>query len=138
MIAESGAAKGTYMDEPSAVAATVPPLLDGEQIDGLIAAAGVDGTRAILDAFWRSTDKLFRALQEQLSRGDTAEAARTAHALKGSSLNVGATRLSCAARNIEEACRRLDAPCALDRLDGARAQYGATVAAFAAHLANAA
>ena len=126
------------MDEPNAAAATVPPVLDREQIDGLIAAAGVDGTKSILDAFWRSTDTLFRAMQDQLARGDVAEAARTAHALKGSSLNVGATQLSCSARKIEEACRRMDAPCALDRLNGARAEYGDTVAAFAAHLANAA
>ena len=117
---------------------SVEPVLDCEQIDGLVAAAGVEGAREILSAFWRSTDTLFRALQEQLSGGDLAEAARTAHALKGSSLNVGALRLSAAARAIEECCKRQDPASALQRLGGAEAGYAETVAAFDAHLSAAA
>ncbi|HXI86507.1 MAG TPA: Hpt domain-containing protein [Parvularculaceae bacterium] len=114
------------------------PILDREQINGLVAAAGVDGTREILNAFWRSTDVLFRALQDQLSRGDLVEAAKSAHALKGSSLNVGALRLSAAARHIEECCRAQNGGAALDRLSSAEAGYAETVAAFDAHLATAA
>lgn len=114
------------------------PVLDCEQIDGLVAAAGVDAAREILSAFWRSTDALLKSLQDQLSNGDLVEAARTAHALKGSSLNVGALRLSAAARAIEECCKRQDPQSALQRLCGAEAGYAETVAAFNAHLATAA
>lgn len=114
------------------------PILDPEQIDGLVAAAGVDGTREILAAYWRSTDTLLRSLQDQLSRGDVIEAAKTAHALKGSSLNVGATRLSWSARAIEDACRVKDASGALACLDGARSNYADTVEAIDAHLSAAA
>jgi HPt (histidine-containing phosphotransfer) domain-containing protein len=110
-------------------------ILDCEQIDGLVAAAGIAGTLEILDAFWRSSDNLIRALQEQLQRGDLVEASRTAHALKGSSLNVGAMRLSCAARSIEDACRTRDANGALKRLENVETQYAETVEAFNAHLA---
>lgn len=114
------------------------PLLDSEQIDGLIAAAGVCGAQEILDAFWRSTDKLLQALYDQLSTGDFDEASRTAHALKGSSLNVGAMSLSCAARAIEDACRTGDGSGALDRLSTAKSRYAETADAFASHLASAA
>jgi HPt (histidine-containing phosphotransfer) domain-containing protein len=114
------------------------PILDREQIDGLVAAAGVAGTREILAAFWRSTDTLLRTLQEQLSRGDVTEAAKTAHALKGSSLNVGATRLSISVRAIEDACRTKNAANALKSLDGAQTNYADTVKAFDAHLGAAA
>lgn len=114
------------------------PLLDREQIDSLLAAAGVAGTRDILDAFWRSTDTLFQALRDQLARGDLAEAARTAHALKGSALNVGALRLSGGARAIELSCRGMDGAAALRCLCGAEAHYEETIAAFDAHLGDAA
>jgi HPt (histidine-containing phosphotransfer) domain-containing protein len=130
---------GSADDEPAKGAdVRCAPIIDTEQIDGLVAAAGVEGTRDILNAFWRSTDTLLRALQDQLSRGDVVEAAKTAHALKGSSLNVGAMRLSTSARAIEDACRTKDAPAALKRLEGARSNYSDTVKAFDAHLSAAA
>lgn len=106
------------------------PLLDREQIDGLIAAAGVDGTREIIDTFWRSTDQIIAALRAELGAGDLAAAARSAHALKGSALNVGAMRFSCAARGLEDACKTGDAAAAESRLDTALTHYEETVAAF--------
>ena len=114
------------------------PVLDREQIDGLIAAAGVDGAREILATFWRSTESLMAALKAQLIEGDLEEAARTAHALKGSALNVGAMRLSCSARSVEDACRSADTSGALKRLDGAEAQCGGAAAAFDAVFSTAA
>jgi HPt (histidine-containing phosphotransfer) domain-containing protein len=128
----------SLQDGPAKDQGLTAPILDTEQIDGLVAAAGVAGTKEILAAFWRSTDTLLRTLQEQLSRGDVIEAAKTAHALKGSSLNVGATRLSHSARAIEDACRTRDAAGALKRLEGARSNYSVTVEAFDAHLGAAA
>lgn len=113
-------------------------LIDREQIDGLIAAAGVDATREILDAFRRSTDGLLAKLREDLARGDFTEAARTAHAIKGSSANVGALMLSSAARSVEEACKTQDCGAALGEIEDVGAQFAATLNALDAILAEAA
>lgn len=114
------------------------PLIDIEQINGLLSAAGVDATREILAAFWRSTETLVAALQDQLGQGDLHEASRTAHALKGSALNVGALRLSCAARAIEACCREDDPGGALRNLSGVAGHVAETAAAFDAHFSAAA
>lgn len=111
--------------------------IDCGQIDGLVEAAGVDGALEILAAFWRSTDSLLGSLKTQLTANDQTEASRTAHAIKGSALNVGATRLSDAIRAIEECCRRSDTAAALALLVEAERQYALTIAAFDAHLASA-
>ena len=107
-------------------------IVDREQIDGLIAAAGVEGARDILRAFWRSTDHLIAALKDQLSRGDLFEASRTAHSLKGSALNVGALQLSLFARSIEEACKAEDRIAAQTRLPAARDCCARAVGAYEA------
>ena len=109
-------------------------LLDREQIDSLVAAAGVDGTWEILDAFRRSTDDLLAKLHVELASGDLAEAARTAHALKGSAANVGALTLSSAARKVEDACRSQNGAGAQESLAGAGSHFEATLAAFKAVL----
>ncbi|MEM8770589.1 MAG: Hpt domain-containing protein [Pseudomonadota bacterium] len=83
--------------------------IEFDQINGLIAAAGVDGTREIVDAFWRSTIQLGDALAAQVNEGALDAAAKTAHAIKGSAANIGAARLSDSAAMIEIACRENDA-----------------------------
>ena len=114
------------------------PVLDPEQIDGLISAAGVEGAQDILQAFWRSTDNLIADLQKQLGERDWESASRTAHALKGSSLNVGAVGLSDSARAIEDACRENDVAAAQESLNSVQTFYSETVEAFAARFAAAA
>lgn len=104
--------------------------VDLDQVDGLIAAAGVAGAREIFDAFWRSTERLFAQLGTQIAAGDFAEAARSAHSLKGSAMNVGAIRFSLTARAIEDACRRSDAAAAAAALPAARSHYEKTARAF--------
>lgn len=81
------------------------PVLEFEQLNGLVAAAGAQGVREIIDAFWRSTDSLINTLDEQIAAGDMDELAKTAHAIKGSAANVGATLVADAARNVEAASR---------------------------------
>ena len=110
------------------------PCIDSSQIDGLVDAAGREGALEILDAFWRSTQSLLASLRAQLAAADAAEASRTAHALKGSALNVGATRLSRMARAIEDRCRSNDPAGALAMMDCADRSYAETVAAFETHL----
>lgn len=111
-------------------------LVDSEQVEGLISAAGLVGARDILQAFWRSTDTLLAALRIQLARGELAEAARTAHSLKGSALNVGAMQISIAARAIEAACKADDASAAAKRLPATTNHCAETARAFDALLSR--
>ncbi len=83
-------------------------MIDAEQLGGLLEAAGLDGLNAILDAFWRSTDDLLAALKAETDARDVDQAAKTAHAVKGSAANVGAHALAEAARLVENACRDQD------------------------------
>ncbi|MBB5518376.1 Hpt domain-containing protein [Amphiplicatus metriothermophilus] len=109
-------------------------IIDTSQIDGLVEAAGPEGAAEILAAFWRSTDELLARLARQLKEQDVEEASRTAHALKGSALNVGAAKFSDLARAIEEGCRAGDPDKALALLDQTDALRTETKAAFARRL----
>ncbi len=79
--------------------------LNLEQINNLIDAAGVDNTKDILDAFWRSTEALMNELQAQLTGGDFSNARNSAHAIKGSAANIGASTVQEVATSIENACK---------------------------------
>ncbi len=81
------------------------PVLEAEQIETLIASAGVEVTASILEAFWVSNDELVKALNRQLSQGALSDAAKSAHALKGSAANLGAVALADIAKMLEMACR---------------------------------
>ena len=83
----------------------VMSALEFEQLNGLVAAAGAEGVREIINAFWRSTDSLAEALLGQIESGNLDEASRTAHAIKGSAANVGATLIADSAREVENAAR---------------------------------
>ena len=76
-----------------------------EQLDGLIEAAGCEGAREILNAFWRSTSDLLGALETQIAQTDFNAAAQTAHAIKGSAANVGAVGIAEKAYQIELASK---------------------------------
>lgn len=102
------------------------PTLEPEQLNALLGAAGPDGVRDIMEAFWRSTDQLIAAMREQADGADFAEAARTAHALKGSAANIGAALLTSLARAMEAACKAGDAPTLLTRVEQAQAAVGVT------------
>ncbi len=110
-------------------------ILETEQLDGLLAAAGCEGVNQILQAFWRSTNDLLGALKAHLDSENWAEAAKAAHALKGSSANVGACLLAMAAREIENQCRTTDADGAQKALAETGAAYERTKSAFDEHLA---
>lgn len=112
-------------------------LVDFSQIDALLSAAGRDGVNAIMDAFWRSSDQLIERLRIQIGCEDFSEAARTAHALKGSALNVGASLLAGAARAIETACMATDAISAGDALCAIEAAYERTRAVMTDRIAAA-
>ena len=111
-----------------------PAILEVEQIDGLLEAAGTDGVREIMSAFWRSSDALTLGLSTHLDTEDTTGAARTAHALKGSAANVGACQLADCARLIEDHCKSGDLQAAKEALVKLSLIYQETRAAVESHL----
>lgn len=111
--------------------------LQADQVDGLVAAAGVDGAREILEAFRRSTEELLEALSTQIRGRDFGAAMATAHAVKGSAANVGARRLSQAAAELEIACRQGAEDGVDNLLEAVRSDFSAARRCFEEHLANA-
>jgi HPt (histidine-containing phosphotransfer) domain-containing protein len=109
-------------------------LLEPEQIDSLLDVAGVDGVKDILAAFWRSTDELSADLSRCAATGEYSQAARTAHALKGSAANVGAQRLSEAARDVELKSKNGDLAAMRDAVERLAAIYCETRAALEGHV----
>jgi len=110
-------------------------MIEHEQIDGLIDAAGADVAEAVLEAFWTSADDLVLQARAALAAGDAEGLDRAGHALKGAALNVGAVAVAEAARRIEAAARAGElSPVgeALDRIDDVVAP---AKAAFAARIA---
>lgn len=124
----------THAAAPAGGAEDGGVVIDASQIDGLIEAAGPEGAAEILGAFWRSTDELLSRLAQQLENREVDDASRTAHALKGSALNVGALKFSNLARAIEDGCRAGDPERALALLAETDRLRVETEAAFKARL----
>lgn len=111
--------------------------IDLEQIDGLISAAGVDGAREILNAYWRSTGELIDALAAQIQDQAFDLAANTAHAIKGASANVGAAGVADAAGRLEQACKTGDEGLAPQLLGLTRDELNDAQSVLEAHLKKA-
>lgn len=111
--------------------------LELDQIDGLIAAAGVDGTKEIMATFWRSTSELLDTLASQIEQNALNGAAATAHAIKGSAANVGALRLANAASQLEDVCKCEAADQARATMQVIREEFAAVRSCFDQHLAKA-
>lgn len=116
------------------IASEQPDLVDFSQIDALLDAAGRDGVNDIMLAFWRSTEKLTRQLRTEIDTEKLIDAARTAHAIKGSAANVGASRLSSSARSVETGCKMNDAAAAIVALEDLVRTYEATRRVLTAHI----
>lgn len=144
----SAAGFSSYLTKPvnlRELAASIGGVLGGEAPDvpqpcGAQASAGE--TEKVDHARWRELQELmgegFLSLAEifvsdvparlgqvedALAQGDFETARRAAHALKGSSANIGATRLSQRAKELEWACRGADAPSARQLLASVRAEF---------------
>jgi HPt (histidine-containing phosphotransfer) domain-containing protein len=105
-------------------------IIEPEQIETLVASAGVEMTQTILDAFWTSNQEILVNLQSQLAGGDLDEAAKSAHALKGSAANLGAVVLAEQARLLEIACQAMEAPSAREVMEAIPDSISRTRAAF--------
>ena len=110
--------------------------MDVAQIDSLVAAAGPDGAREILEAFWSSTTSLLQSLEKELHDAAFDIAAQTAHAVKGSAANVGANRLSKRVAMIEIACREGNHQHALDSLPSASKDFEEFKVCFDEHISS--
>ncbi len=108
-----------------------------DQLDALVAAAGVNGAREILDAFSRSTEELLALLSAQMNNGDLELAANTAHAIKGMAANVGAACLSSTASDLEIACKDENADAAPGLVRDAHADFEAARGRLLEHLQQA-
>jgi len=113
-------------------------LVDFSQIDALLEVAGREGVSDIMEAFWRSTDSLTLQLRSLLNERNYADAAKAAHALKGSAANVGAQLLAVAARGIELGCKGSDAEAAGSALQTLQDAYERTRRAMTERIAQAA
>ena len=112
-------------------------VIEKEQLEGLLQVAGPAGVRDILEAFWRSTDELFHSIAQDIRLGQYEDAARGAHALKGSAANVGALLLTATARALESGCRERDVAALQTALSGAPSAVEKTKTAFDDRLADA-
>lgn len=83
------------------------PVFDRARLDELKSMLG-PALAEVLRAWLADVPGLIGALQTACAGGNAAEAALTAHALKGSCSNVGALRLQALARELER--RLLDQP----------------------------
>ncbi len=111
--------------------------IETDQLNGLIAAAGVDGAREILNAFWQSTEELLDVLSKQVNAGDLELASKTAHAIKGMAANVGAARLSSTASDLEVACKNHSRDAAPKLMGNAHSDFEAARGELLEHLRKA-
>jgi CheY-like chemotaxis protein len=90
-----------------AIAETPPiaaPLLDEGKLTSLDHVVGQAGTRKLLDLLRVELDERPQLIVGMIERGSRSAVMAEAHALKGATFNVGATRVGAIARRIELAC----------------------------------
>lgn len=105
-------------------------VIDESQIGGLAEAAGVEGVRMILDAFWTSTEELYVELAAALDANDGPGMIRIGHTLKGSSANIGAAQMADRAKEIETAAKQGELELVRERLSRFMEDIKATRAAI--------
>ncbi len=93
--------------------------------DELLDIMGGDAaaTKTLIREYLDQTTAHVAILEEDIGKGDVASAARTAHLIKGSSLNVTAGKLAQAARNVETAAAEESAPRMLSSLEDLKREY---------------
>lgn len=85
----------------------LPPAIDAERLDE---ATGGDAefTAELLEAYTEDTAGRVEALALAIAHGDMRAIIAESHTIKGSSANVGATRMQVLSARIEAAARRGD------------------------------
>ena len=113
-------------------------MIERDQIDGIVASAGVEIAAEIMDAFWRSTDKLMTDMAEALKNGSLKDAAGFAHGLKGSAANVGAMAIFDETQIFETFCNTNDERAAEAALEKIITAVDKSREAFVTYFKNAA
>ena len=97
-----------HHDDESGEAATAPHLLDQSTLSALVSLGGEDDAKwvgELVDLFAEEVPRLVSSMREAAGRGDAEELQRSAHSLKASSGNLGATSLASRARDVERRAR---------------------------------
>jgi HPt (histidine-containing phosphotransfer) domain-containing protein len=108
------------------------PLLDSEQVQMLISSGGdeaVDLISEILELFREESEANLSALEYRRKEGDLSEMGRAAHALAGSSANIGAARLWQSAKSLEQSAKEGSLPEA-EEIEDLKSLYEETIAVF--------
>jgi HPt (histidine-containing phosphotransfer) domain-containing protein len=109
------------------------PPLDTAVLDRLRAAmgdSGVDLVGELIDLFAQEGPAFLAALREAAQAGELEAARRKAHDLKGSSANLGASRLKELCHGLEAAARAGDLATIRDRLPGVAEELERVLAAL--------
>ncbi len=112
-------------------------LVEAEQMMMLAQSAGAETAMAILTAFKNSNAEILNDLGNHAQSMNYDEVAKSAHALKGSAGNLGATALAEQARLVEVACKNKDADQLAVLLEALPATIDETAFALEAIIASA-
>jgi HPt (histidine-containing phosphotransfer) domain-containing protein len=88
----------------------------------------------LVEIFEEDASARLRALREALERGDTESLKQTAHALKGSAANLGASRMAHIAARIEELGGSGDLTEVADLLEVLQSEFEGVCEEFSASL----
>ncbi len=137
---------GAQTGAPAPAIVTSPLSPDGPTLDvgmlddilGFSPEGGAELVRELAEMFFSETPKRIRLLQEGISQGNADTVTRAAHALKGSSSNIGAARVATSCGQLEEQARRGKLAGASDLVRAIEAELPHFRAALEHHLATAA
>lgn len=114
-------------------------LLDSEQLQMLIEAGGDDSLSLLREIFGlfesESVEKL-KDLHTYRASGDYELLGKAAHALSGSSANIGGRQLAAQARSIENLCKEGRGAEAADKVEELQSSYHETIKALNAFVSG--
>lgn len=97
---------GSPVENPSAD----HPLLDAETLASLEQSLGYDTLSELSERFMERLGERHSRMEESLARGDRADLAAAAHALKGAAASMGCTGLAGVAAELERQAPEVDLP----------------------------
>ncbi len=114
------------------------PTLDVGMLDDILGFSPEGGealVRELAEMFFTETPNRILLLQQGISHGDSNAVTRAAHALKGSSSNIGAARVAASCGQLEVQARRGDLTGAADLVRAIEVDLPHFRAALEQHLA---
>ncbi len=141
-----GTATSPQVESPAPATTIAPPVpgaptLDVGMLDDILGFSpegGAELVRELAEMFFSGTPSRILVLQEGIAHGDADAVTRAAHALKGSSSNIGAARIAASCGQLEEHARRGQLAGASDLVRAIETELPHFRAALEQHLAAAA